>query len=159
MSAIDDPREVHQAVDLLMPLAARCEDSVERLLVELATGVEVDSLDPRADAVSLLTLHASKGLEFPVVFVVGCEDGLLPFRFPGQELSDEEIAEERRLFFVGMTRAQSHLFLSHAKQRLRHGGLREQAISPFLSAIGAGVLERVGEPVRQRPRSKQQKLF
>ncbi|WP_460518761.1 UvrD-helicase domain-containing protein [Flindersiella endophytica] len=159
MSAIDDPREVHQAVDLLMPLAARCDDSAERLLVELATGVEVDSLDPRADAVSLLTLHASKGLEFPVVFVVGCEDGLLPFRYPGQELSEDEVAEERRLFFVGMTRAQSHLFLSHAKQRLRHGGLREQNVSPFLSAIGAGVLERVGEPARQRPRIKQQKLF
>lgn len=159
MSAIDDPREVHQAVDLLMPLAARCDDSVERLLVELATGVEVDSLDPRADAVSLLTLHASKGLEFPVVFVVGCEDGLLPFRYPAQELSEDEVAEERRLFFVGMTRAQSHLFLSHAKQRLRHGGLREQSVSPFLSAIGAGVLERVGEPIRQRPRIRQQKLF
>ncbi|MGI8313174.1 3'-5' exonuclease [Saccharopolyspora hattusasensis] len=67
-------------------------------------GAEVDTLDPRAEAISLLTLHASKGLEFPVVFLVGCEDGLLPLRWPGTEPTEDEVAEERRLFFVGMTR-------------------------------------------------------
>src|SRR5581483_11029720 len=59
------------AADLLGPLAARYPD-------ELSLGAEVDTLDPRADRIALLTLHAAKGLEFPVVFLVGCEDGLLP---------------------------------------------------------------------------------
>ena len=63
------------------PLAARCGDDLDRFLAELALGDEVDTWDPRADRVSLLTLHAAKGLEFPVVFLTGCEDGLLPLRF------------------------------------------------------------------------------
>ena len=75
--------ELHTALDLLAPLADRCGDDVSAFLTELSLGVEVDTWDPRADRISLLTLHASKGLEFPVVFVVGCADGLLPLRWPG----------------------------------------------------------------------------
>ena len=77
------PEDVWSAVDLLTPLARRCGDDLEVFLSQLATGAEVDALDPRAEAVTLLTLHAAKGLEFPVVFLVGCEDGLLPLRWPG----------------------------------------------------------------------------
>ncbi|HEV2873364.1 MAG TPA: ATP-dependent helicase, partial [Actinomycetota bacterium] len=97
-----DGGEAAEALELLAPLAARCGDDLDRFLAELALGDEVDTWDPRADRVSLLTLHAAKGLEFPVVFLVGCEDGLLPLRF-GPRPSPEETAEERRLFFVGMT--------------------------------------------------------
>jgi superfamily I DNA/RNA helicase len=103
----------------------------------------VDTLDPRADRVSLLTLHAAKGLEFPVVFLVGCEDGLLPLRFGGAEPSAAELAEDRRLLFVGMTRARSHLYLSWAARRMRHGTLAETAPSPFLAAIDEALLERL----------------
>ena len=78
------PEDVRTAVDLLTPLARRCGDDLETFLPQLATGAEVDALDPRAEAVTLLTLHAAKGLEFPVVFLVGCEDGLLPLRWPGR---------------------------------------------------------------------------
>lgn len=158
LSPIDDPSELHTAAELLLPLARRCDDAAA-LLAELATGVEVDALDPRADAVSLLTLHASKGLEFPVVFVTGCEDGLLPLRFPGTDPSDEEVAEERRLFFVGVTRAQSHLYLTHARTRLRHGAVREMPVSPFLQGLGDGIVERVDRPARPRPKSRQARLF
>ena len=73
--------ELRAAVELLGPLAERAGADPDRFLAELALGAEVDLWDPRADRVSLLTLHAAKGLEFPVVFVVGCEDGLLPMRF------------------------------------------------------------------------------
>src|SRR5690606_41975244 len=77
--------ELRAAADRLRPLAERCGSDLARFRDELALGVEVDTWDPRADRVSLLTLHASKGLEFPVVFIVGCEDGLLPLRWPGSE--------------------------------------------------------------------------
>jgi DNA helicase-2/ATP-dependent DNA helicase PcrA len=131
--------EIRAAMDLLTPLAERCDDDLARFLSDLALGAEVDALDPRADRVSLLTLHAAKGLEFPVVFLTGCEDGLLPLRWGGS--ADLDPGEERRLFFVGMTRARSHLYLSHASRRTRHGTVREAAPSPFLSDIAEPLLE------------------
>ena len=95
--------------------AGRCGEDLDRFLTEISLGAEADSLDPRADAVTLLTLHAAKGLEFGVVFVAGCERGLLPLWLPGSDGPD--LAEERRLLFVGMTRARTHLFLTCAKRR------------------------------------------
>jgi DNA helicase-2/ATP-dependent DNA helicase PcrA len=140
-----------EAMELLAPLAGRCGDDLDRFLGELALGDEVDTWDPRADRVSLLTLHAAKGLEFPVVFLTGCEDGLLPLRF-GPPPSPEEVAEERRLFFVGMTRARSHLFLSHARRRSWRGSVREAGPSPFLADLQAALLDHAGSPARRRPR-------
>ncbi|MGM1059801.1 UvrD-helicase domain-containing protein [Saccharothrix sp. Mg75] len=130
--------EDHTAYELLKPLAAECGDDFERFHTSLALGVEVDTWDPRADRVSLLTLHASKGLEFPVVFIVGCEDGLLPMRRPGDD-DPEAVEEERRLLFVGMTRAQRHLFLSHTTARPR---------SPFLADLTN--FEQIGAPQPKR---------
>jgi DNA helicase II / ATP-dependent DNA helicase PcrA len=138
-----------EALELLAPLAERCGDDLDRFLAELALGDEVDTWDPRADRVSLLTLHAAKGLEFPVVFLVGCEDGLLPLRF-GPRPSPEETAEERRLFFVGMTRARSHLFLSHARRRAWRGTVRDAAPSPFLADLQAALLDHAHTPARPR---------
>lgn len=124
------------AADLLTPLAERCGEDLARFRDELALGIEADTWDPRADRVSLLTLHAAKGLEFPVVFVVGCEDGLLPLRWPGTEPDPEADAEERRLLFVGVTRAQRRLYLTHAAERRHHGTLRHPSRSPFLDPLG-----------------------
>ena len=142
-----DPAE---ALELLAPLAARCGDDLDRFLAELALGDEVDTWDPRADRISLLTLHAAKGLEFPVVFLAGCEDGLLPLRF-GPRPSPEETAEERRLFFVGMTRARSHLFLTHARRRAWRGSVREAEPSPFLADLEAALLDHARSTARRRP--------
>jgi superfamily I DNA/RNA helicase len=127
------------ACELLQPLAHACGEDVERFLVELATGTQMDTWDPRADRISLLTLHAAKGLEFPVVFIVGCEVGLLPLTWGKTRQAD--LDEERRLFYVGMTRAKSHLVLSYARQRLWRGRVRTRTASPYLDAIAAGLLE------------------
>jgi DNA helicase-2/ATP-dependent DNA helicase PcrA len=153
-------QDVDIAVDLLMPLAGRCGADLEMFLRELVTGAEVDTWDPRADRVTLLTLHASKGLEFPVVFLVGCEDGLLPLRLPGREPSGAELAEERRLLFVGITRAQDRLYLSHAAKRTRRGAAAQAPASPFLDAIDPRLYDLLGEDAaRRRPRAKQLRLI
>ncbi|MEU8816334.1 UvrD-helicase domain-containing protein [Actinoplanes sp. NPDC048796] len=153
------PEDIWTAAELLLPLAHRIGDDLPRFLQEIATGAEVDALDPRAEAVNLLTLHAAKGLEFPVVFLVGCEDGLLPLRWPGRTPSDDEVAEERRLFFVGLTRAQDRLYVSHAARRFRHGREREQTPSPFLDVIDSGLFERLGDTVPSRPKDRQLRLL
>jgi superfamily I DNA/RNA helicase len=154
-----EPADVWGAVELLTPLAQRCGDDLPRFLAELATGAEVDALDPRAEAVTLLTLHAAKGLEFPVVFLVGCEDGLLPLRLPGGTPDDDAVAEERRLFFVGLTRAQDRLYVSHSARRFRHGAERDHRPSPFLDVIDAGLFERLGDAALRRPRDRQLRLI
>ena len=148
-------------MELLLPLAARCGDDLEALLQAIATGAEVDAVDPRAEAVTLLTLHAAKGLEWPVVFLVGCEDGLLPLRLPGAAATEDAVAEERRLFFVGLTRAQSRLFLSHAAHRHRFGADHRPARTPFLDPVDPGLLERLGDAGDEpaRPRARQLRLI
>jgi DNA helicase-2/ATP-dependent DNA helicase PcrA len=153
------PEDIWAAAELLIPLAHRIGDDLQAFLQAIATGAEVDALDPRAEAVNLLTLHAAKGLEFPVVFLVGCEDGLLPLRWPGRKPGDEDVAEERRLFFVGLTRAQDRLYVTHAARRFRHGTEREQAPTPFLDAIDAGLFERLGDTVPSRPKDRQLRLL
>jgi superfamily I DNA/RNA helicase len=151
--------EQWEAADLLLPLAQRCGSDLERFLADVSTGAEVDALDPRAEAVTLLTLHAAKGLEFPVVFLAGCEDGLLPMRFPGRQLSDEDVAEERRLFFVGLTRAQRRLFISNSVRRTTFGAERDARPTPFLLNIDSGRLDELGESSPRRPRDQQLRLL
>ena len=90
-----------------------------------------DEFDKNADAVSLMTLHMAKGLEFRVVFITGVEEGIIPYIKNG--LYDVE--EERRLFYVGMTRASDELFLIHARKRFLYGQTRFPAPSPFLADI------------------------
>ncbi|MCA9688128.1 MAG: UvrD-helicase domain-containing protein [Myxococcales bacterium] len=135
------------SVALLRPLLARSPERAA-FLDEIAAGAQCDTWDPRADRLSLMTLHAAKGLEFPVVFLVGCEDGVIPLRFA----PDDDIAEERRLFFVGMTRAQRRLFLTRARKRAWRGAVREQAISPFVLDIREQLLEREASTHKARPR-------
>jgi DNA helicase-2/ATP-dependent DNA helicase PcrA len=144
-----DTATVHAALELLKPLVAAAGEDQERFVVELTLATSVDTWDPRADRLSLLTLHAAKGLEFAVVFLVGCEDGLLPWRWGN--LNQDELDEERRLFYVGMTRAKERLFLSRARRRLWRGQPREFAPSPFLQAIEARLLEQQ-EATARKPR-------
>jgi DNA helicase-2/ATP-dependent DNA helicase PcrA len=113
---------------------------------------EADGLDDRAEAVSVLTLHASKGLEFQVVFIVGCEEGLLPLEFGPPKAEEDEAArtrieEERRLLYVGMTRARRLLLLTLAKRRPGRGRTGPSRPSRFLALLP----ERLVEELRPAP--------
>ena len=125
--------DVRAAGELLAPLARRCGADLERFLAEISLGAETDALDPRAEAITLLTLHGAKGLEFDVVFLAGCERGLLPLWLPGP--AEADVAEERRLLFVGMTRARDRLLLTCAARRARPGSGEAAGRSPFLASI------------------------
>jgi superfamily I DNA/RNA helicase len=152
--------DVRAAGEVLAPLARRCGTDLERFLTEVSLGAQTDALDPRADAATLLTLHAAKGLEFEVVFLAGCEKDLLPLWLPGRPRSAEELAEERRLLFVGITRARARLYLTCASRRTRHGSARETGPSPFLTAIDPALLDRSAGITRpRRPTSKQLRLL
>ncbi len=143
-----------QALELVAPLAERHGSDLAAFLAEIALGAEVDTWDPRAERLSLLTLHAAKGLEFPVVFLVGCEEGLMPFSPPWED-ADVDVAEERRLFFVGMTRARSRLYLSWARRRRLRSEVVKRRPSPFLCDIEETLLSRRrNEPVRRRRRGE-----
>ncbi len=106
--------------------------------------------------VALLSLHASKGLEFPLVIMTGCEDGLLPLRLPG--LSPGDLEGERRLFYVGMTRAKKRLVLLSARRRSLFGRTMENGQCPFLDDLPKGALLESGAPAFKR-RVKQMALF
>jgi uncharacterized protein (TIGR00375 family) len=153
--------DVRAAGEVLAPLARRCGGDLDRFLTEISLGAETDALDPRADAVTLITLHAAKGLEFEVVFLAGCERGLLPLWIPGQgPPSEDDLAEERRLLFVGISRARARLFLTCASRRTRHGSTRDTGPSPLVAAIDAALLDRAGTPARPaRPAGRQLRLL
>ena len=152
--------DVRAAGELLAPLARRCGADLERFRSEVSLGAETDALDPRAEAITLLTLHGAKGLEFDVVFLAGCESGLLPLRLPGAgPLSPADSAEERRLLFVGMTRARGKLLLSCAARRRRHGTEAAAGRSPFLAAIQPGLLGQAIAARARRPADRQLRLL
>ena len=161
-SARSQADEATHAYSLLKPIAQARDYDLDGFLSELALESQIDSWDPRADRISLLTLHAAKGLEFPVVFIVGCEDGILPLRWGKSESAkrDDETDEERRVFYVGVTRAKTKLYLSRARKRRWRGKIRELPPSPYLAAIEDGLLERQRSQMTRKPRhTSQLELF
>lgn len=155
-----DAAVLAEAKGWLAALAA--SDSVAGDPVRFAEGValstEADFRDARADRVSLLTMHAAKGLEFPVVFVAGMEAGLMPFSW-GSAPEGDGLAEERRLFYVAMTRARDRLFLTRAAERFRHGSVRISPPSPFLAEIPADLMSAAKASARRRAHAPQLSLF
>lgn len=114
--------------------------------VYLGSGREAEI---QAERVSLMTLHSAKGLEFPVVFIVGCEQGLLPLDIVGLATDKEE---ERRLFYVGMTRAKEKLFLLNAKKRMLYGKTMQNAVSPFLLDIDDELKDVQKRTLKRKPK-------
>ena len=120
----------------LLSVAQEYHDvGLDGFLEEVALVSDLDSADLNGDAVTLMTLHAAKGLEFPVVFMVGLEESIFPH---SRALYDQsEMEEERRLCYVGMTRARQELYLTYASSRLLYGGVQHNPPSRFLSEIDA----------------------
>ncbi len=112
---------------------------LELYLQSAALHADIDDYDDTEPGVTLMTLHNAKGLEFPVVFLVGMEEGLFPLARAME--SREELEEERRLFYVGVTRAQDRLFVTHTDRRWRHGSEMRADPSSFLSELPEGPVQ------------------
>jgi DNA helicase-2/ATP-dependent DNA helicase PcrA len=113
---------------------------LDLFLQQVALVADVDRLDPDADTVTLMTLHNAKGLEFPVVFIAGMEEGLFPLARAYDDAASLE--EERRLFYVGITRAEDKLALTWARQRRRAGDFNYNTLSSFVDAVPDELVER-----------------
>jgi DNA helicase-2/ATP-dependent DNA helicase PcrA len=112
---------------------------LDLFLQQVALVADVDRLDPDADSVTLMTLHNAKGLEFPIVFIAGMEEGLFPLGRAYDE--PETLEEERRLFYVGITRAEDKLTICWARQRRRAGDFNYNTRSSFLDAVPEELVE------------------
>ncbi len=126
----DSPDE---ALTALLSDSKNYSDNLYQFISDIALKTDSDAIYSDVEKVSLMTIHAAKGLEFPVVFIAGCEEGLLPHE--RGKVSKQDADEEKRLFFVAMTRAKERLYLTYAKKRMIFGKIKEQKLSPFVRAI------------------------
>ncbi len=142
--------------DNLLDLADDYGDDLEGFLKFAALGSGVDTYKPHTENVTLMSLHAAKGLEFKCVFIIGCEDGLLPYSlFANQKCAFED---EKRLFYVGMTRAKRFLFLCQAKKRFIFGKEYRLSRSPYLNRIEEELVERSKIEPKKRKNKKDKQL-
>jgi superfamily I DNA/RNA helicase len=144
--AAADPRCL-RALELLQAFAVPFGADAAAFVSEMALARETD-LQYLPQKVALLTLHASKGLEFPLVFIAGCEDGIMPLRLPW--LPPADLEEERRLLYVGMTRAQQRLILTAVQRRTLAGRTVENRPCPFLDDVPADLLTTSRSAPRRR---------
>jgi DNA helicase-2/ATP-dependent DNA helicase PcrA len=117
------------------------EATLSQFLEEVALVSDIDELDAAQHSVKLMTLHVSKGLEYPYVFIVGFEDGIFPSNQSIENMNPEQLEEERRLCYVGMTRAKEKLFLSYAQNRMQWGQELKNLPSRFLKEIPSQYLD------------------
>jgi DNA helicase II / ATP-dependent DNA helicase PcrA len=150
--------EEAEALKRLMLSAATFIGNLEEFIETLAIQTGLDTFEPDQETVKLLTLHAAKGLEFPVVFIAGCEENLLPLSL----LKESDPEEERRLFYVGLTRAREKLFLTWSKRRTLFGQKLLQTPSPFIRDIESSLKTQItleSNHPSPKPRKKQLSLF
>jgi DNA helicase-2/ATP-dependent DNA helicase PcrA len=144
----DGTRESVDRWDNIVELRGVAGEYREVTLTEFLEGValvsEVDNLSEEASAPALLTLHAAKGLEFPIVFIVGVEDGILPHKRSWDD--PEQMAEERRLFYVGITRAKDEIYLVHCFRRAAWGDVEYTRRSRFIDDIPPELITGKSEP-------------
>jgi len=121
------------------------EPSLVDYLQQISLFSDTDAYDTSIDRVALMTLHAAKGLEFENVFIVGVEDGILPHERSNASEDEDELEEERRLFFVGITRAKTGLHISYARYRTVRGQMLRTIPSRFLFELGRDIIEQAEE--------------
>ncbi|MBE2219406.1 MAG: UvrD-helicase domain-containing protein [Ignavibacteria bacterium] len=126
--------------------------TLEGFLQEVSLVTDIDKYDENKNAVTLMTTHSSKGLEYPVVFITGLEDGIFPLS--SSMLEQEEMEEERRLFYVAITRAMQKLYMTYALQRYRFGSVSYQMKSRFINEIDTSKLKYVKSTAMTRHRSR-----
>jgi len=150
--------KAERAFEKLLSIAGLHSD-LQGFLNALALNQDTDTLEFNVEKVSLMTMHAAKGLEFPVVFVAGCEQGLVPFAKDGKNIDDLE--EERRLFYVAMTRAMDILCLTYAKKRSIYGKSFKRQRSFFIEDIEKRLtqVEKSVVHLKVRKKEKQLELF
>lgn len=125
------------------------EPTLENFLADVALVADIDDAELGEEAVTLMTLHSAKGLEFPDVFLVGMEEGIFPHS--RTLMNENEIEEERRLCYVGITRAEKHLVLSNARTRTIYGRTQYYTPSRFLQEVPRNLVHVIKRPVVQRP--------
>lgn len=150
--------ELGQAFDFLVERAENQGQGAGDFLTDVALQTDTDVYASHAEKVALMTMHAAKGLEFPVVFIAGCEQGYLPFR--RNEHDPADVDEERRLFYVAMTRAERQLYFTWAKRRLIYGKKVSRSLSPFVGDIEKRLLQTEAPVMRKiKTGPTQLKLF
>ncbi len=132
------------------------EPTLSGFLEEISLYTDIDRVDMDADAVCLMTIHSAKGLEFPVVFIVGMEEGI----FPGvRSMEDpDDIEEERRLAYVAITRAREKLYITHAISRMLFGQTNRNLRSRFIKEIDGDCLERIDSTTKMQRRPKDEEI-
>ncbi len=153
--------KIKEAFTRLVEAALNFGADLSGFLAGIALHTDTDIYAQQAEKVSLMTMHAAKGLEFPVVFISGCEENLIPFKRPNRGQAD--IQEERRLFYVAMTRAKDRLYLTRAKKRRIYGKLEERDLSDFVADIENRLKQddtpRLKKRKKKGPEQMQLKLF
>jgi DNA helicase II / ATP-dependent DNA helicase PcrA len=158
---LNNDAKIKEAFVRLVEVAVNCGTDLIGFFSSIALHTDTDVYAQQAEKVSLMTIHAAKGLEFPVVFITGCEEDLIPLKQRNGEQAD--IEEERRLFYVAMTRAKDRLYLTRAKKRRIYGKIEAHVLSHFVADIENRLKQddtpRLKKRKKKGPEQMQLKLF
>ncbi len=156
-SIIKENAGIKDAVHNLIDMSEKFGNNTADFLAMTALQTDTDIFDSQAEKVALMTMHAAKGLEFPVVFIAGCEKNLIPFKRSKEKPID--LDEERRLFYVAMTRAKQRLYLTLAKKRRIYGKTVSRSLSPFVEDIEKGLIKYMADGFKKKKNRIQLRLF
>ncbi|HEX9740857.1 MAG TPA: 3'-5' exonuclease, partial [Ignavibacteriaceae bacterium] len=147
---------INELLNSLGEFSAANKDAVlEQYLEDVSLMSDIDSYEETSNAVTMLTVHSAKGLEFPIVFISGCEEDIFPLsnRFS----SDATLEEERRLFYVAVTRAQHKVYITHARSRYRFGEVAYQSRSRFIDELEPSLIKEVNGSIGRKSHRKSKK--